>query len=77
MGTDVLEKTECNVDEEPTPLVIVFPGSNDRCIGVDWLVWAIERHSNSEVICFEYGHKLESVYKSMRFMVAKSCLLGN
>lgn len=53
-------KNQCYLDEsDDNTLILYFPGCNDRCIGVDYLIWNLERFSNADIICIEYGYKLE------------------
>lgn len=54
---------QCALDEEPNKaLVLYFPGCNDRCIGIDYQIWNLQRYSNAEVLCIEYGYKLERYF---------------
>ena len=70
-------KRQCGPSEERSLPTLLFPGCNDRCIGIDYFHWALERHSNSEVICIEYGHLLDSVFTSLESLVNKACTLAS
>ena len=55
-----LFKNTCDtVKTSKDSLVLILPGCNDRCIGIDYFVWELERNTESDILCVEYGYQLE------------------
>ena len=54
-------KNFCSLDELPAQETIVFlPGCNDRCIGVEYLIYQLQLQTNANVFCVEYSYLIES-----------------
>lgn len=54
-------KNFCSHDELPAEeIVVFFPGCNDRCIGVEYVIYQLELQTNANVFCVDYSYQIES-----------------
>ena len=53
--------------------IIIFPGLNDWCGGIDYFIDGLTQHSTNEVYCIEYGKKIDGVFTHMRNLIKKGC----
>jgi len=66
-------KDACAPNEPISQPIIIFPGCNDWCPGVDYFEEGITKHTNSHVVCVEYAPKIESVFNNMEKMIERAC----
>lgn len=66
-------KDACALNEPISRPILILPGCNDWCPGIDYFEIGITKHTNSHVICVEYAPKIESVFNNMEKMIEKAC----
>lgn len=53
--------------------VVVLPGANDWCPGVDYFTHSLQKFVNGPVICLEYGPKADGVFTNMPMLTQVIC----
>ena len=65
--------TQCKTPH-PSPLpIIIFPGLNDWCGGVDYFLTGLNLHTQNKSHCVEYGKNISGVFTHMRKLIKKAC----
>jgi palmitoyl-protein thioesterase len=63
----------CRKNDAQALPVVVLPGANDWCPGVDYFTHSLQKFVNGPVICLEYGPKSDGVFTNMPLLTNIIC----
>lgn len=58
-------RNTCHKRDFKTIPVLIFHGANDWCPGIDYFTDTLQEYVNSDVICLEYGIKLDGIFSNL------------